>query len=392
MFRQRIAIGIVLAVAAALLFFVAVRSQRPGVPHGSAEQVAGGAIASGPGAPLPALWPAPSFSYVDQNGRRFTDRELRGHVWISDFIFTTCTSICPMMTASMAQLQKAIDNRSVEFVSFSVDPDHDTPEVLARYAKAWQADESRWHFLSTDKKNLPGTAAGMKTFVKPPDKDSPIQHSAVFLLVDPKGMVRGVYDSSDSEALDRLANDALTLAGTPPARSRVVAAPWKVPQSDGAANSPGAALYVRSGCLACHAQRHVAPPLEGRFGGKVLLAGGGTATMDEAYIRESILEPGAKITAGYPDMMPSYRGQLTDVEVDELVGYVKSLRGTGAAEAVAAAAQKGQVVDPVCGMEIEPGPETARVKYRGKTYYFCSDSCRRQFVSHPKKFLGSAGG
>jgi protein SCO1/2 len=167
----------------------------------SAEEVADRARLPAQGEALAVLWDAPAFAYRDQNGRLLTDKDLRGHVWISDFFFTTCTTACPIMTANMAQLQKTIKNRNIEFVSFSVDPDHDTPAVLKEYAKMWKADDRRWHFLSTEtQEKVAETAAGMKTFVQAPSKDTPIQHSSIFILSDGDGKVRGVYDSSDNAA------------------------------------------------------------------------------------------------------------------------------------------------------------------------------------------------
>ena len=151
-----------------------------------------------------------------------------------------------MMTAKMSQLQKAIANPGIEFVSFSVDPDHDTPQVLKQYAKMWKADD-RWHFLSTDAENLAKTAAGMKTFVRPPEKDQPIQHSSIFILTDDHGNVRGVYDSSDSTAMQRLTIDALTLAGTPPPANSIAAAPaWTLPSGHTTGASPGETLFIRA--------------------------------------------------------------------------------------------------------------------------------------------------
>lgn len=275
---------------------------------------------------LPGLWKVPAFSYPDQDGRTVTERDLAGRAWISDFFFTSCTSICPTMTAAMAGLQKAIPDRDVHFVSFSVDPEHDTPERLREYAGMWKADLSRWHFLSTEKEKLARTAAGMKTAILPAAEGEQIQHSLLFSLVDREGMVRGVYDSSDPVALRRLTADARSLAGGSGDASPGAQTDWPAPRSVSAADSAGAVLYVRRGCLACHAQAHVAPPLEGLLGRKVHLSDGRTVTADEAYVRESILDPEKKVVAGYPNLMPSYRGLLRSDELDDLVSYIASLQ------------------------------------------------------------------
>ena len=339
---------------------------------------------------LPILWPAPEFSYLDQDRLPVTDRSLRGHVWVSDFFFTSCTSICPTMTAAMSELLRTIPNPDVRFVSFSVDPDHDTPDRLKEYAKMWKADEARWRFLSTDRERLARTAKGMKVFVRPPDKDASIQHSSLFVLTDPAGMVRGVYDSGEPASLAQLARDALALAGTPRKGPPPVAQP--APAS-GASRNPDAALFTLCGCRACHAQGRVAPPLEGLYGRTVLLDDGRTVVADEAYLRESLLEPNAKVVAGYPRLMPSYKGQLTPTEIDRLVCYVESLgaegvppEGTSALRPVGAS----DAIDPVCGMAVAVGAETPRVARKGRTYYFCSQTCRSRFEATPGRFTASS--
>jgi cytochrome oxidase Cu insertion factor (SCO1/SenC/PrrC family) len=80
---------------------------------------------------LPLLWNAPEFLLTDQRGKPVNKAALAGHVWIADFIFTKCTTVCPLITAKMALLQRQIADPSVRFVSFSVDPEHDTEAALA---------------------------------------------------------------------------------------------------------------------------------------------------------------------------------------------------------------------------------------------------------------------
>ena len=107
-------------------------------PPAPAEQFAYRARPAG--AELPELWRVPGFSFRDQHGKSTTDRELLGHVWIADFIFTSCTTVCPMLSAQMVMLQRSLPHPELRFVSFSVDPAHDTPEVLQAYAQRWQGD------------------------------------------------------------------------------------------------------------------------------------------------------------------------------------------------------------------------------------------------------------
>ena len=342
------------------------------------------------GVPLPVLWDAPAFAYPDQNGHRITKEDLHGYVWIADFFFSSCTTICPIMTARMSQLQKSISTPKIHFVSFSVDPDHDTPAVLKQYSRMWEADDSRWHFLSTEKQKLAETAAGMRTFVHPPDGDTQIQHSSIFILVDGNGKVRGIYDGTDSFALRRLTVDAVILSGAPTANMPAAPVAWSLPEGDQANDSPGAVLYVSRGCIACHAQGRIAPTLKGCFGRTVLLDDGRSVLADEAYIRESIFDPNAKIVAGYARLMPSYRGQLTEEELSQLVDYIKSLRGGPSNELLSVSSQptaSGEVVDPVCKMLVPAHDPSLHIEFEGKTYYFCSPTCRDQFLKNPSKFV-----
>src|SRR5947209_402521 len=90
------------------------------------------------------LFPAGTFSLTDQSGQTFTSDQLRGHTWVADFIFTTCGNVCPIMSRKMAELQQMTPS-GVKLVSFTVNPEFDTPAVLKDYAKTLKADESRWH-------------------------------------------------------------------------------------------------------------------------------------------------------------------------------------------------------------------------------------------------------
>jgi cytochrome oxidase Cu insertion factor (SCO1/SenC/PrrC family) len=161
---------------------------------------------------LPVLYASPAFSLTDQNGKPITNADLRGHVWAVDFIFTHCAGPCPIMTAKMAELQKHLPNSSVKIVSVSVDPERDTPDVLKSYAQKYNADGSRWYFLTGKKSDVFDFAAGMKLTAKPADADSDILHDERILLIDQQGDVRGIYHSKEPESLSKLASDAEALA------------------------------------------------------------------------------------------------------------------------------------------------------------------------------------
>jgi protein SCO1/2 len=160
--------------------------------------------------PLPVLFPAAQFNLVDQDGKAFSSRDLHGRPWGAAFIFTHCGSSCPIMTGAMASLQKKLPPE-VMLVSFSVDPESDTPPVLKQYAAMYHADQSRWRFLTGPKDAIMAVITDMKTPFQAPGDNSPIQHSENLLLVDADGQIRGVYLSTDPEEMKRFVIDAAAL-------------------------------------------------------------------------------------------------------------------------------------------------------------------------------------
>jgi cytochrome oxidase Cu insertion factor (SCO1/SenC/PrrC family) len=147
---------------------------------------------------LKEYFPVPEFALVNQRGQTQTLSSFRNTVWVANFIFTQCKTICPLMTAKMVQLQKKLPTSDIQFVSFSVDPEHDTPEVLNTYANKWAPEEKRWTLFSTDEKQLNQLTQGLRiTAQKTPGQIDPIMHSSVFLLIDKNGFVRGMFDSDD---------------------------------------------------------------------------------------------------------------------------------------------------------------------------------------------------
>jgi len=161
---------------------------------------------------LEPMYDAPSFKLTDQYGKTFDSKQLHGKVWVADFVFTTCTGLCPEMTEQMHEFQKLTDGTNIQMVSFSVDPEHDTPAALLDYANMNKADLSRWHFLTGDKEVLWQISNGMKLAVGQGDGSHQVMHSSHFLLMDRDGHVRGVYDYKDSGYLKQLVNDANSLA------------------------------------------------------------------------------------------------------------------------------------------------------------------------------------
>jgi len=162
---------------------------------------------------LKELGPVPDFALVERNGKPVTLADLRGKVWIADFIFTHCAGPCPLMTMRMAKLQDALQATDLRLVSFTVDPERDTPEVLTKYADQYGADRERWWFLTGDKGAIHGlcTNGFRLAVIENADGTSQPGHSTMFVLVDRKAQIRGYYESTDDDAVDVLRRDLQTL-------------------------------------------------------------------------------------------------------------------------------------------------------------------------------------
>jgi protein SCO1/2 len=166
-------------------------------------------------APLPELGVVPPFSMTERSGRPIGRQDLAGSVWIANFVFTRCPDVCPVLTARMRDVQKALDGTMppIQLVSFTVDPGHDTPEVLARYAAGHGAAPG-WSFVTGPRD---ATASLLRDGFKVAFADDgpevgPITHSDRFVLVDPQLRIRGYYHGNDPQDLERLARDARRLA------------------------------------------------------------------------------------------------------------------------------------------------------------------------------------
>lgn len=354
-------------------------------PSGAGASVHDGAE----GAP-PILWDMPSFAFESAEGRVIRNATLRGHVWIADFIFTRCTSLCPIITAEMTLLRRTMRSSQIRFVSFSIDPDFDTPEVLAAYATRWDADP-RWLLVRPDPAHVADFAQAMHVpFERSPDPEEPLMHTSLFFLVDRAGRVRGLYGSLDEPSIARLMADATHLeTNAEGVRSAEVASSHESPA--GTSVSRGFDLFRSVGCSACHSDPRVAPTLDGLAGATVAIGHGETTLADDAYLRESILDPARKVVSGYNPLMPPYRGHLTAPEVDDLVAYLHSLAASGGERdqrAVIPSEESAEEArDPVCGMHLVPSVGSPRAEYLGRAYSFCSDRCRDRFERDPAHYV-----
>jgi len=161
--------------------------------------------------PLQTFGDVPRFQLIDQRGQAFDSSTLNGHVWVADFVFTNCEASCPRMSTKMKALQQATD-ASVKLISFSVDPDRDTPAALADYAHRYGAEPERWTFLTGSKETL--NAIDQDAF-KLGSIGTDIEHSTRFALVDRKGRIRGYYGIAEGNPVDKIAHDAERLEKEP---------------------------------------------------------------------------------------------------------------------------------------------------------------------------------
>jgi len=151
----------------------------------------------------------PSFQLVNQNGEPFGSAQLAGKIWIADFIYTTCPGPCPMISSRMSELQKPLEKTDVHLVSFSVDPDKDTPQVLRSYAEKWQAEPGRWDFLTGPKSAIYKLSHDSFKLAVSDGSDAqgiPV-HSTRMVLVDRHGQIRGYYDATEADAVTKLVAD-----------------------------------------------------------------------------------------------------------------------------------------------------------------------------------------
>lgn len=158
---------------------------------------------------LPVLGTLPDYTLTAQTGAPFSGRSLGGSVYVADFIFTSCRMQCARMSARMQTLQKELPARGdLRFVSFSVDPETDTPARLTEYARSYAASPDRWTFLTGPKREILDLCVRGFKLARPDDAtDDAIIHSPHFVLVDREGRIRGYYDHTDEPAMARLKRD-----------------------------------------------------------------------------------------------------------------------------------------------------------------------------------------
>ena len=158
---------------------------------------------------LPLLGTIPKFKFIDSEENLISRHDLNGKVWVADFIFTTCTMACPVMTGNMNLIHKAFKNDDqVRIVSISVYPEYDTPGVLKEYASRYDANTDRWHFLTGPEEDVKDV---IKNGFKMGDYEDIIFHSEKFALIDQVGNIRGYYNGMKTEDVNNLKKDIIYL-------------------------------------------------------------------------------------------------------------------------------------------------------------------------------------
>lgn len=162
------------------------------------------------------LWPMPAWALVDQDGQPFGTRELRGRVYIANFVFTSCVLECPRLTHEMSHIVPRVERygAQVHLVSLSVDPAHDTPEQLRAYMARYHADPRRWTFVTgPEDRVLQAITQGFRVGVETPAHDAggtinpaDLAHSSRLTLVDARGRLRGTYPA-EPEGIQELLDD-----------------------------------------------------------------------------------------------------------------------------------------------------------------------------------------
>lgn len=156
------------------------------------------------------------FTFINQDGNEFGLKDLKGKVWLADFIFTKCDTICPPMTFNMTKLQQMAKEEgieNIEFVSFSVDPEIDTPEVLKEYGGKFDLNFDNFHFLTGYSQSFIETFAldNFKTLVKKPENEEQVIHQSYFFLVNENGTIMKLYPGAEGIPFADIINDMKAL-------------------------------------------------------------------------------------------------------------------------------------------------------------------------------------
>lgn len=168
----------------------------------------------------------PPFQFIDQSGNVLTEKDFEGNIFIADFIFTTCPGICPIMTDAMVEIQNKMEDKTenLMFLSHTVDPDTDTPEVMAKYGRRKGADFEKWKFATGAKEDIYSICYNgykLSCGVGTENSTEEFDHSGRLVLVDRDRIIRGYYQGTDSVAIRQLLHDILILQMEYPTKKQV---------------------------------------------------------------------------------------------------------------------------------------------------------------------------
>ncbi len=156
------------------------------------------------------ITPVPAFSFTNEQGKIIDQNIVKNKIWVADFFFTRCGSICPKMSNNLQQVQQAFaSNDNVKIISFTCDPEHDSPAQLNSYSKMYKANPDQWQFATGDKQSL-YRFARKGLYIAATDGDGgpdDFIHSQNLVLIDRKGFIRGYYDGTDLQSVKQLITD-----------------------------------------------------------------------------------------------------------------------------------------------------------------------------------------
>ena len=158
---------------------------------------------------IPILKPVPEFSFINQDGNPFTEKDLNDKITILDFIFTSCAGPCPIMTHNMTGLYRSFSQvEEVQFVSITVDPDVDTQDILKQYAKINGVNDGRWQFITS---NIEAIKDLKKNGFMLYAEELPRGHAIKFVLIDQNGQIRKYFDGTEDASMAVLMKDITNL-------------------------------------------------------------------------------------------------------------------------------------------------------------------------------------
>lgn len=161
-------------------------------------------------------WKVQDFNYTNQNNKKVSLKDLKGDIWLADFVFTSCATVCPPMTKNLTKIQKQLENdgvRDIRFVSFSVDPDVDTPKKMKDYISLYDANQEQWDWLTgyTQEEISQFAKKSFKTLVQDDPSSNQVIHGTSFYLVNKEGVVVKNYSGMQDVPFDQIVKDIKAL-------------------------------------------------------------------------------------------------------------------------------------------------------------------------------------